>query len=213
MSEALCKQHIPFVFQLLESNKLDAVTKANIVLALGDLYQKHANVVEEHIKRLYRLLHPPADLIVRRQVLLVLVHLILNGMLKVRGEIVDIVMLLLDEDEQVRNQVNLFLAEQNLKDGNVIYNLFQNAIHRLSREFKLEREEYERIIECVFKHINEERKKAMETLLESLANKIVRSDSHEERMNSVFCLSLMSFNSEAGLEKLLEHADAIRERL
>jgi hypothetical protein len=45
-------------------------------------------------------------------------------MLKLRGEIVDIVMLLLDEDEGLRNQVNLFLSEQNLKDGNVIYNLF-----------------------------------------------------------------------------------------
>ncbi|TNV86737.1 hypothetical protein FGO68_gene4359 [Halteria grandinella] len=32
-------------------------------------------------------------------------------------------------------------------------------------------------------------------------------------MNSVFCLSLMSINTEAGIEKLLEYADAIRERL
>lgn len=80
-------------------------------------------------------------------------------MLKLKGEIVDILMLLLDDDEQIRNQVTLFLSELNVKDGNVIYNLFQSAIHRLSRDFKLNREGYEKILESVYHHINEERKK------------------------------------------------------
>jgi hypothetical protein len=53
----------------------------------------------------------------------------------------------------------------------------------------------------------------METLIDALANKIELSDSHTERMNAVFCLSLITFSSEGALEKLLEHADAIRERL
>jgi hypothetical protein len=64
-------------------------------------------------------------------------HLILNGMLKLKGEIVDILMLLLDKDEEIVNQVKLFLSELNIKDQNLIYNLFQNAINRLSTEFKL----------------------------------------------------------------------------
>ena len=64
-----------------------------------------------------------------------IIHLILNGMLKLKGEIVDILMLLLDEDESIRAQVNLFLSELKAKDNNLIYNLFQNAIYRLSREF------------------------------------------------------------------------------
>jgi hypothetical protein len=40
---------------------------------------------------------------VRKQCLLVIVHLILNGMLKLKGEIVDILMLLLDEDESIKD--------------------------------------------------------------------------------------------------------------
>jgi condensin complex subunit 1 len=74
---------------------------------------------------------------VRKQALLVIMHLILNGMLKLKGEIVDILMLLLDNDEEIVNQVKLFLSELNIKDQNLIYNLFQNAINRLSTEFKL----------------------------------------------------------------------------
>jgi condensin complex subunit 1 len=61
---------------------------------------------------------------VRKQCLLVIVHLILNGMLKLKGEIVDILMLLLDEDESIKDQVNLFLSELTIKDNNLIYNLF-----------------------------------------------------------------------------------------
>ncbi len=45
-------------------------------------------------------------------------------MLKLKGEIVDILMLLLDEDESIKDQVNLFLSELTIKDNNLIYNLF-----------------------------------------------------------------------------------------
>ena len=46
-----------------------------------------------------------------------------------------------------------------MKDKNIIYNLIQNAIHRLSNEFNLERVEYEVIIKCVYSNITEDRKK------------------------------------------------------
>ena len=58
--------------------------------------------MEEHIKKLYQILHTAKTkehLQLRRQSLLVIVHIILNGQLKLKGEIVDILMLLLDEDE------------------------------------------------------------------------------------------------------------------
>lgn len=52
----------------------------------------------------------------------------------------------------------------------------------------------------------------MDSLIETLA-KIIRNSDHQcERMNAVFCLSLMSFN-ESGLNRLLDHCEAIRERL
>ncbi len=94
------------------------------MIAIGDLYQRHANLVEDHIKKLYTVLNEAGNIDVRYQCLLVIVHLILNGMLKLKGEIVDILMLLLDEDESIKNQVKLFLSELNVKDNNIIYNLF-----------------------------------------------------------------------------------------
>jgi len=66
---------------------------------------------------------------------MVITHLILNDMLKLKGEIVDICMLLEDKDPNIRDQVKLFLHELHTKGQNNIYNLFPKAISRLSKEF------------------------------------------------------------------------------
>ena len=46
---------------------------------------------------------------------MVITHLVLNDMLKLKGEIADICMLLEDPDERIRDQVKLFLNELHSK--------------------------------------------------------------------------------------------------
>ena len=85
---------------------------------------------------------------------MVITHLILNDMLKLRGEIVDICMLLEDEDERIRDQVKLFLYELHSKGGHIIYNLFPKAIGRLSKEFdQLSKTEFENIARNLLTYI------------------------------------------------------------
>ena len=91
------------------------------------------------------LLHDPQSH-VKRQALMVITHLVLNDMLKLKGEIIDVCMLLEDEDERIRDQVKLFLHELNSKNSQTIYNLFPKAISRLSKEFHdMKRDEFENI--------------------------------------------------------------------
>lgn len=137
-------------------------------------------------------------------------------MLKIKGEIVDILKLLLDEDESIKNLVGLFLQELNLKDGNRLYNLFQNAIIRLSgKEFEtLTRADHESIIGEVFRCFNDERKKQLETLIDTLGKTLKNSRNLTEQMNCVFALSLMPFNkNEGSIAKLIDNAGAIRDCL
>ena len=64
---------------------------------------------------------------------MVVTHLVLNDMLKIRDQIVDICMLLEDPDEKIRDHVKLFLSEHSPKEeGKFISNRFTNAISRLS---------------------------------------------------------------------------------
>ena len=71
---------------------------------------------------------------VRKTTLMVITHLILNGMLKLKSEICDVALLLNDENVKIQNLVKLFFYELHKKDPNVIYNLLPEAIQRMSKE-------------------------------------------------------------------------------
>lgn len=89
---------------------------------------------------------------------MVITHLILNDMLKLKGEIVDICMLLEDPDERIQDLVKLFLHELHTKGNNNIYNLFPKAISRLSKEFQeLKKEEFQNIARNLISHIDRDR--------------------------------------------------------
>ena len=89
---------------------------------------------------------------------MVITHLILNDMLKIKGEIVDICMLLDDPDEKIKNQVQLFLHELHSKGQQIIYNLFPNAITRLSNEFSyLEKDRFENITKSLMAYIQKDK--------------------------------------------------------
>lgn len=66
------------------------------------MFNRFPNQMNERVKEIFELLHD-RDIHVRQQALMVITHLILNDMLKLRGEIVDICMLLEDEDERIRD--------------------------------------------------------------------------------------------------------------
>ena len=101
VSSQICTQHIDLLFQLLHSN-IDFGVKANIIIAVGDLFNRFPNILNEKTKDIFTLLHDPQSH-VRRQALMVITHLILNDMLKLKGEIVDICMLLEDEEQRIRD--------------------------------------------------------------------------------------------------------------
>jgi len=142
---------------------------------------------------------------------MVITHLILNDMLKLKGEIVDVCMLLEDEDERIRDQVKLFLHELHSKGNHIIYNLFPKAISRLSKEFAgLKKDEFENIAKHLLTHINKD--KQTESLVEKLCLKIRNSANPIEWRNTAFCLSYIKYTEKIFM-KLLEQYDCYKERL
>lgn len=74
---------------------------------------------------------------VRRTSLMVLTHLILNDMLKVKGNIAKMALLLTDDDDMLRPQAQLFfheLAKKSVKNTNPIYNLLPDILSVLGEE-------------------------------------------------------------------------------
>lgn len=119
---------------------------------------------------------------------MVISHLILNDMLKLKGEIVDICMLLEDPDDRIKEQVKLFLHELHSKGNHLIYNLFPKAITRLSKEFEsLSKDEFENIAKNLLTYIKLDSQNLQ--MIESLCKKLKNSMLPTEWRNTAFCIS------------------------
>lgn len=72
-------------------------------------------MIEHLASQLFRTLESPHKN-VKKISMIIITHLILNDMLKIKGDIVDIIMKLIDEDVEIRKFAELFLTHLHKKD-------------------------------------------------------------------------------------------------
>ena len=131
VSSVYCKNNIHVVFDLLSLDSFDPQIKGNLLIAIGDLYKWFTNTLEEHTGKFFMSLHSKNSY-VWRHCFWVISHLALNDMIKIRGEISDIVRLLKDKDYKLVELVKLFLHEMHSKNNDSIFKLISHAINRIS---------------------------------------------------------------------------------
>ena len=119
VSSQFCDQHHRLLFKILETSK-DANIRSNIVIALGDVAASFSSIIDENSNELYKGLSDK-DPVVKKNTLMVLTHLILNGMIKVKGQLGEMAKCLEDKDERIADLAKLFFSELSTKD-NAIYN-------------------------------------------------------------------------------------------
>lgn len=119
VSSQFCDEHHRLLFKILETSK-DPTIRSNIVIALGDIAVCFSNIVDENSDELYKGLSD-RNLTVKKNTLLVLTHLILNGMIKVKGQLGEMAKCLEDEEPRVADLAKLFFTELATKE-NAIYN-------------------------------------------------------------------------------------------
>jgi condensin complex subunit 1 len=71
---------------------------------------------------------------VRYNTLMVLTHLILNDMVKVKGQVCHVVLCILDNDSRVADLARVFFNELSKRSNNPIYNLMGDIVAILSRD-------------------------------------------------------------------------------
>jgi condensin complex subunit 1 len=94
--------------------------RSNVVIALGDVAVSFSSIIDENSNELYRGLNDES-LMVKKNTLMVLTHLILNGMIKVKGQLGEMAKCLEDPDRRIADLAKLFFTELSTKD-NAIYN-------------------------------------------------------------------------------------------
>jgi hypothetical protein len=106
----------------------------------------------QNSERLYQGLTDP-DPGVKKNTLMVLTHLILNGMIKVKGQLGEMAKCVEDEDERIADLAKMFFKELSTKD-NALYNNLQDVISHLSiGKHAVDEETFEKTMKYIFQFI------------------------------------------------------------
>ncbi|KAK9102822.1 hypothetical protein Sjap_020076 [Stephania japonica] len=193
-----CESNLQLLFTVVDSAQSETV-RSNCTIALGDLAVRFPNLLEPWTENTYARLRDPSPS-VRKNAVLVLSHLILNDMMKVKGYINEMAILVEDEDERISNLAKLFFHELSKKGSNPIYNLLPDILGRLSNQ-DLVKEVFCNIMQFLISSIKKD--KQMEALVEKLCHRFSGVTDAKQWEYISYCLSQLSF-TEKGMKKLME---------
>ncbi|KAJ6747581.1 CONDENSIN [Salix koriyanagi] len=193
-----CDANLQLLFTVVESASSETV-RSNCTIALGDLAVRFPNLLEPWTENMYARLRDPS-VSVRKNAVLVLSHLILNDMMKVKGYINEMAIRLEDEQERISNLAKLFFHELSKKGSNPIYNLLPDILGKLSNQ-ELKRETFCNIMQFLIGSIKKD--KQMESLVEKLCNRFCGVTDTRQWEYISYCLSQLAF-TEKGMKKLID---------
>ncbi|KAI0252546.1 non-SMC mitotic condensation complex subunit 1-domain-containing protein [Lactifluus subvellereus] len=209
VSSQFCDANHHLLFRILETSR-DPNIRSNIAIALGDVAVSFSTIIDENSDELYRGLSD-SDLVVKKNTLMVLTHLILNGMIKVKGQLGEMAKCLEDEEPRIADLAKLFFTDLSTKD-NAIYNNLPDVISHLSvGEHAMDEEGFQRTMRYIFTFI--EKEKQAESIVEKLCQRFRLSEDTRQWRDIAFCLSLLPFKSERSVKKLVEGLPFYRDKL
>lgn len=217
ISSEMCAMYLPLLFTILQRETVEVI-QTSIIVAVGDLAFRFPNAVEPWTPRLYSCLASPSGL-VRYNALMVLTHLILNDMIKVKGQVCHVVLCLIDSNTIVSDLARVFFNELSKRSHNPIYNLLGDIIAVLSRDAvdpstesvtattsltliddtisvrTVEPVEFELIMSFLLEFISSE--KLGDALADRLTSRLSMAESMPMRRKFAYCLSRLPISEKA----------------
>ena len=191
ISKSFCEKHLPLLFSVLsKAPNDDQDLRANIVVALGDLAFRFPNEVEPYTPKIYACLRDKSTR-VRRHTLMVLTHLILNDMVKVKGQVCEIALCLQDNESRIRDMARLLFHELSKRTNSPIYNLLPDIVSQLS-QLGLRQEVFREIMLFLLSFIKKERQNEM--LMEKLIQRFPKCTSIDQKADLAYCIAQLKIN-------------------
>ncbi|KAH9845922.1 putative subunit of condensin protein complex [Teratosphaeria destructans] len=210
VSSEYCEANLGLLITILERSP-SAITRSNLVVALGDMAVCFNHLIDENTDFLYRRLSDKS-LPVKRTCLMTLTFLILAGQVKVKGQLGDMAKCVEDSDDRIREMSRMFFAELAGKD-NAIYNHFVDMFSLLSADDGLDEERFRRIIKFLATFIEKvsllamsleqfgafadlEQDKHAKQLASKLAPRLQRAESERQWSDVAYALGLLPHKNE-----------------
>eukprot|EP00871_Galdieria_phlegrea_P002956 jgi/Galph1/3661/GphlegSOOS_G2354.1 len=208
ISEKFCEQHLKVLFTILASDE-PASIRADIIIALNDLAVRYPNLIEPWSTRIFSCLHDKCPE-VRRNTIMSITFLVLNDMVKIRGQVSEIALCLVDDDAEISRLCRSFFFELANKSKGFIYNILPEVISSLATMHTLSEESFRTIMSFLFGFIDKERH--TEGLIERICQRFRLYEEPHCWRSLAFCLSLLSY-SERTIGKLANMMKCYNEKL
>ena len=233
VSSILCEKYLPLLFTALERETIESC-RTSIMLAFGDLMLRFPNSLEAWTPLMYARLSDD-KIVVRYNALMVLTHLILNDMVKVKGQVAHVVMCLSDAEVKIRDLAQVFFVKLSERSNNPVYNLLGDIISVLSREKEstssgegvvqvatvtsdslnypsrdLTAKEFQTTMHFMLSFVKKD--KQADSMLERLLVRLSTAQSLRQRRSLAYCISELSV-SDKGIKKIVEMLRTIKDAL
>ena len=206
VSATFCKANLQLLFTVLERQPDEAI-RSNIMIALGDLSYRFPNLIEPWSPSIYSHLQDPS-VHVRKTTIMVLSHLILNGVIKIKNNGGLLALAVIDKDPRINEFSRQFFIKLSHTDKG-IYNALPDIVSYLSsHKPRLDDDSFRQITQFVFNFIQTD--KETESLIEKLCHRFTTTTNVQQWRDIACCLSMLSF-SERGIKKLYSCANTYKD--
>jgi hypothetical protein len=208
-SSKFCIFNLKLFLEIL-SNSEDEALCCNLVIGFGDLIRVHGNLIDQNVGNLFHQLSN-SNVIVRRNALIISSRLILNGVIKGRKYIGELIIMVEDSDPQILELTKLFFARISDKDPNYVYNNLPDIVSFLSSlEPEMEEERSRRIITYTTGFIKREQQ--IEKLIDKFCQRFRINDQARQWRILSFCLLSLIRNGKQ-CKRLYQHSKLYRDKL
>ena len=151
-SSKFCQLYLKLFVQLLLSPGIDSILRANLVIAFGDLVLIHGAHLDHSLKYLFETLADPSPL-VRINAIIVISHLIINGIIKGKGSLADLCLCLVDDDPSIATLAKTFFSEFSAKDSS-LFSTLPDIISCLSSDERIDAAKFRTIMRFLLNFID-----------------------------------------------------------
>lgn len=209
VSASLCSERIAFLMNILKRTR-DPSMKCNIIVGLADLTGRFANTIEPWIPNFYTALLED-DETVRLTTLKMLSYVILQGIIRVTGQISDIATCIVDDNAEIQCAAKEFFRRLVESKDQEYYKIIPDIVSRLStNDSPLAEDRFRSSMKFLLELIQKDRQ--VESLVEKLCGRFRNTNTERQWRDIAYCLSLLN-HSEKTMRKLIDHLPNYKDKV